>query len=144
MLLSLGLIISRLVGSRSLRDGKVVNNASAGLAVTIFGYLLFAAVHNQTAYYLSALIIGLGSGHMYPAFQTMFINLAPHTQRGTANSTLLISWDTGLGIGILVGGVLAEGFGYYTAFYAAVIGYLLGIAGFFGYVRGHYLRNRLR
>ena len=143
-LLSLGLIISRLIGSRSLRDGKVVKNASAGLVVTIFGYLLFAAVHNLPAYYLSALIIGLGSGHMYPAFQTMFINLAPHTQRGTANSTLLISWDTGLGIGILVGGVLAESYGYHAAFYASVAGYLLGIAGYFLYVRSHYLRNCLR
>lgn len=143
-LLSIGLIVSRLIGGPSLRKGRVVQNASAGLVVTLFGYLFFAAVPNHFAYYASALIIGLGSGHMYPAFQTMFINLAPHTQRGTANSTLFISWDTGLGLGVLVGGVMAEHFGYGSAFCVAVLAYLLGVVGFFSYVKGHFLRNKLR
>lgn len=143
-LLSIGLIVSRLVGGPSLRKGRVVQNASGGLLVAMFGYLLFALIHNEFSYYASALIIGLGSGHMYPAFQTMFINLAPHSQRGTANSTLFISWDTGLGLGVLVGGVFAEHFGYHSAFWSAFVVYLLGVIGFFAYVRGHFARNRLR
>lgn len=143
-LLSIGLIVSRLLGSSSLRKGKIVQNASMGLIVVLFGYLLFASIHNLWAYYLSAFIIGLGSGHMFPAFQTMFINLAPHTQRGTANSTLLISWDTGIGLGILAGGVLAENCGYHSAFWMAVAIYLFGIIGFFSFVRQHFLKNKLR
>ena len=143
-LLSIGLIVSRLIGGPSLRKGRVVQNASGGLVVAFLGYLLFASVHNLAAYYASALIIGLGSGHMYPAFQTMFINLAPHTQRGTANSTLFISWDTGLGLGVLVGGIMAEQISYAGAFWAACIVYLAGVVGFFAYVRGHFIRNRMR
>ncbi len=143
-LLSIGLIVSRLVGGRSLRKGLLVQNASAGLLVAFSGYILFAAVHTLWAYYAAALVIGLGSGHMYPAFQNMFINLAPHTQRGTANSSLFISWDTGLGLGVLAGGVLSEHFGYGAAFWMATGVYLLGVAGFFCYVRRHFLRNKLR
>lgn len=143
-LLSIGLIISRLIGGPSLRRGRVAQNAAGGMIVAFCGYLLFASVHNLAAYYASALIIGLGSGHMYPAFQTMFINLAPHTQRGTANSTLFISWDTGLGLGVLVGGVMAEHFGYHSAFWVACFAYLIGVVGFFAYVRNHFLRNKLR
>ena len=143
-LLSIGLIVSRLIGGPSLRKGRVAQNAAAGLVVAFSGYVLFAAVHSLWAYYAAALIIGLGSGHMYPAFQTMFINLAPHTQRGTANSTLFISWDTGLGLGVLAGGVAAEHFGYHSAFWLAAAVYLFGTAGFFAYVRGHFLRNRMR
>lgn len=143
-LLSIGLIVSRLIGGPSLRKGRVAQNAAAGLVVAFSGYLLFAAIHTLWAYYSAALIIGLGSGHMYPAFQTMFINLAPHTQRGTANSTLFISWDTGLGLGVLVGGVAAEHFGYHSAFWIAAAVYLFGTAGFFAYVRNHFLKNKMR
>lgn len=144
MLLSIGLILSRLVGSRTLRQGKITQNAAVGVSISVFGYLLFAALHNPIGYYGAALVIGLGNGHMWPAYQTMFINLAPHTQRGTANSSVLISWDVGVGLGILVGGVLSEHVGYHSAFWAAWILNVVGLVGFFAYVRQSYLRNRLR
>ena len=143
-LLSIGLIVSRLIGGPSLRKGRVAKNAGAGLVVALSGYVIFAAVHTLWAYYAAALIIGLGSGHMYPAFQTMFINLAPHTQRGTANSTLFISWDTGLGLGVLAGGIAAEHLGYHSAFWLAAAIYLFGTIGFFAYVQGHFSKNKLR
>ena len=144
LLLSVGLILSRLVGSRTLRQGKVTENASIGTAIALVGYILFAAMHNQWGYYGAALIIGLGNGHMFPAFQTMFINLASNTQRGTANSTLLVSWDIGMGLGILVGGIVAEHVGYHAAFWTACSVNLLGIAIFQLLSRKHFLRNKLR
>ncbi len=144
ILLSAGLIMSRLIGSRTLREGKIVQNASIGVCVSVCGYLLFAALHNPVGFYASALIIGLGNGHMWPAFQTMFINLAPHTQRGTANSSILISWDIGVGLGILVGGVFVEHFGYHSAFWVAWILNAVGVIFYFAYVRNNYLKNRLR
>ncbi len=144
ILLSAGLIMSRLIGNRTLREGKIVRNASLGICVSVIGYLVFAALHNPVGFYASALIIGLGNGHMWPAFQTMFINLAPHTQRGTANSSILISWDIGVGLGILVGGVFVEHFGYHSAFWAAWILNAVGVIFYFAYVRNNYLKNRLR
>ena len=144
LLLSVGLILSRLVGSRTLRQGKVTENASIGTAIALVGYILFAAMHNQWGYYGAALIIGLGNGHMFPAFQTMFINLASNAQRGTANSTLLVSWDIGIGLGILVGGIVAEHVGYHAAFWTACGVNLLGIAIFQLLSRKHFLRNKLR
>ena len=144
LLLSVGLILSRLVGSRTLRQGKVTENASIGTAIALVGYILFASMHNQWGYYGAALIIGLGNGHMFPAFQTMFINLASNTQRGTANSTLLVSWDIGMGLGILVGGIVAEHVGYHAAFWTACGVNLLGIAIFQLLSRKHFLQNKLR
>ena len=144
MILSIGLICSRLVGSRTLRKGKIVENASFGVMVSVFGYLLFAAMHNLWGYYGAALIIGLGNGHMFPAFQTMFINLASHEQRGTANSTLLVSWDIGVGLGIMVGGFLAEHWGYYSAFWGAWVVNLAGVIFFLSFARRQFLKYRLR
>ena len=144
MLLAIGLILSRLVGGRKLRQGKVTQNASIGIAVSLVGYFIFAAVHNYWGYYGAALIIGLGNGHMFPAFQTMFINLAPNSQRGTANSTLLVSWDIGIGLGILVGGIVSEHIGYHAAFWTAWGVNLLGVSIFYLFARKHFQQNKLR
>ncbi len=144
MLLSVGLILSRLTGSRSLRKGLITRNASLGVVVSLFGYLLFAAMHNEIAYYGAALIIGLGNGHMFPAFQTMFINLASNDQRGTANSTLLVSWDVGMGLGVLLGGVVAELSGYSGAFWMMWAANAFGVLFYFVSAKNHFMRNKLR
>lgn len=144
MILSIGLMLSRIQGGRALRDGKVSQNAAIGVCVSVFGYALFAAVPDMWAYYLSALIIGLGNGHMFPAVQTMFINLAPNSQRGTANSTLYTSWDAGVGLGVIFGGMIAEALGYASAFYMGAIVNLFGVIFFFTHVRKSYERNKLR
>ena len=143
-LLCVGLISSRLVGARGLRKGKILENATHGVIISFLGYLLFAALHNAWGFYGAALIVGLGNGHMFPAFQTMFINLAPNSQRGTANSTLFTAWETGVGLGIILGGIVAEYFSYGAAFWIAWIGNFLGVILFFAYTRQHFLRKRLR
>lgn len=117
MLLSIGLVVSRLFGSKSLRAGRMTHNATIGVVLSLIGYGLFAIVVTPWSYYLSALLIGLGNGQMYPAFLNMFIKVARHDQRGTANSSILISWDLGMGMGILLGGFIAESVGFRAAFY---------------------------
>ena len=143
-LLAIGLICSRLIGSRTLRIGKIVQNASVGIVIAMIGYLIFATIHNKVGYYGAALIIGLGNGLMFPAFQTMFINLATSDQRGTANSTMLVSWDIGMGLGILIGGIAAEHLGYHAAFWSAWIVNIAGIATFFIFGKKSFLKGRLR
>lgn len=144
LLLASGLFLSRITGGRSLRQGKIVHNASEGMLLSLFGYALFAAARNEWGYYGAALIVGLGNGHMYPAFQNMLINLAPNDRRGTANSTLLVSWDIGVGIGILVGGVVTEHFSFSYAFWVAWMVNLVGVAFYFLYSRRNFIRNKLR
>ena len=145
MLLAIGLIMSRIIGSKSLREGKIVHNASAGMLMSMCGYLVFTAIPNIYGYYAAALMIGLGNGHMYPAMQTMFINLAPHERRGTANSTILTSWDIGVGIGIIGGGAVAEHHGGYSAaFWLAFAINAIGVIFYFLYARKSFLRHRLR
>lgn len=143
-LFAIGLIVSRLTGTHSLRQGKIVRNASMGIVVSISGFVLFSAVEHPWAYYLAPLIIGLGNGHLWPAFQNMFINLAEHNQRGTANSTLLTGWDSGMAAGMFVGGSVAEHFGYHMAFWTGVLLYAMGVVFYFAYARRHFLRNKLR
>lgn len=138
--LSGGLILSRLIGARSLRRGRVVQNVSRGILISVFGYLLFASLHNAVGYYGAAIIIGLGNGHIWPGMQTMFINLAPANKRGTANSTQLTCWDIGMGLGVVMGGLFAHHMGYGAAFWFAFLVNAFGVLFYFAYVRSHYMR----
>ena len=158
MLCSVGLILSRLQGGRALRNGRVTHNAGSGMVISLIGYTIFIALPTlgnlspltsylspltMVGYYGSALLIGLGNGHMWPAFQNMTINVAHNNQRGTANSTILISWDIGMGLGILVGGVVSELLGYSSAFWTVVLVNASGVACFFLATKTFFLRRNL-
>ena len=116
-LLSGGLFVSRLYGAKSLRKGRLTANAIEGGLISSVGFTLFALSPGTWAFYVSALLIGLGNGRMYPAFLNMFVAVARKDQRGTANSSILTSWDLGMGVGILIGGMLLEYVGYSAAFW---------------------------
>lgn len=143
MILSFGLFASRLQGSKALAKGKIVENAAMGVLLSLVGYGLFAAVEQSWAYYTSALLIGLGNGHMYPAFLNMFIKMARNDQRGTANSSILTSWDIGMGLGIITGGFLLEYISYSAAFWGAAIMQGVGVLIFFLATRTFFNARRL-
>ena len=143
MLCSVGLILSRLQGGKALRKGRLTHNAAEGMVISFVGYTLFIAAPGWLGYYGSALLIGLGNGHMWPAFQNMTINVAHNNQRGTANSTILISWDIGMGLGILVGGIVSELLGYAAAFWTVVLVNGAGVLCFFLATKAFFLRRNL-
>lgn len=142
-ILSGGLILSRLLGVPQLRKGKIVENCLRGVILSTIGFVLFAGAWGQWSFYLSALLVGLGNGQMYPAFLNMFLNVARHDQRGTANSSILISWDLGMGLGILVGGLIAEYSGYAAAFRIVAATQAAGALLFAVATRSFYLRRKL-
>ena len=149
LLCSVGLMVSRLQGSKALRQGRLTHNAGSGMVISLVGYTLFIALSTlddslmYIGYYGSALLIGLGNGHMWPALQNMTINVAHNNQRGTANSTILISWDIGMGLGILLGGVIAEYFGYGAAFWTVVAVNATGVLTFFAATKTFFLNRNL-
>lgn len=143
MLLSAGLIVSRLTGRDGLRKGLLLRNAAQGVVMSTVGYTLFILCPNMLGYYTSAILIGLGNGHMWPAFQNMIINVARHNERGTANSTILTSWDLGMGLGVLLGGVVAEYFGFVAAFAMVVAVHVAGLLLYLFVTRDAYRRRTL-
>lgn len=144
LLLSLGLILSRLQGVKALRKGRLTHNAGEGIIISTMGYALFILVPQELGYYGSALLIGLGNGHMWPAFQNMMISVANNNERGTANSTLLTSWDLGMGLGVLLGGFVVEIFDYATAFWSIVGVHVVGLLMFFAATKKFFLLRMAR
>lgn len=143
MLLSIGLILSRLQGGKMLRKGRLIHNAAEGVLISTVGYFLFVACPNMVGYYGSAVLIGLGNGHLWPAFQNMIIAIAKNNERGTANSTILTCWDLGMGLGILFGGTVVEYAGYATAFWWMAAMHVAGALLFFLATKKAYLKRKL-
>ena len=142
-ILSIGLILSRLQGSKSLRKGNLTRNALEGIVMSTVGYVVFVAFPHMAGYYLSAFLIGFGNGHMYPAHQNMMINVAHNNERGTANSSVLTAWDVGQGLGILLGGIVAEHLGYGAAFWMIAFVQVLGLLFFVFLTKNFFLQRRL-
>ena len=141
LLLSVGLMVSRFIGVRELRKGHLTKNAIEGSLVSTAAYVIFATGGGEWSFYLSALLLGLGNGRMYPAFLNMFISVARNDQRGTANSSILTSWDIGMGLGILVGGVTLEYCGYEWAFKITALSQIIGAVTLILFTKG-FFRSR--
>lgn len=144
LVLSAGLIASRLLTNKRVRDGKIVENVKLGMILVTTGFLLFVAFDSAPAYFLAAAVAGLGYGTMCPSYQSMFINLAPNSRRGTANSSYLTSWDVGAGIGILSAGYIAEVNSYRTVYWLCFALCVAGLAAYYLFTSKHFLRLRLR
>lgn len=152
--MAIGLAVSRLFSGRQVDKGRVTLVISLGMYLAAISFFLLAALKNLMAWnhvFTSYLYIGIALsqgvafGTMFPAFNTLFVNLAPNNQRGTATSTYLTSWDVGIGIGLMVGGSIAQRLGGFE--YAYLFGACLTVIStlFFLFKAGpHFNRNKLR
>lgn len=108
MIISIGIVIARLISAKAINNGKIVPMVFIGSGALILSFALFVVCKNALMLYLIAFLLGIGFGYINPAFQTMFINLAEHNQRGTANATYFTFWDFGIGFGTAIGGSIVE------------------------------------
>lgn len=147
-----GLIASRLNSGKQVDKGFVTETIRRGICIAFVGALGEALLSTAGSlgvmaayitYFLTAFLFGYGYGTMFPAYNTLFINLAPNSRRATANATYLTGWDVGIGAGMLIGGAISE-YGYT---YCYVLGAGLVIVALFIFVRvvtPHFHAHKLR
>ena len=108
------LIFSVGIAAARLTAGKVFDRNGPRRIITIciglliIGFPLLAMAKNSALFYVSAVIIGFGNGVIFPTFQSMINNLADSLHRGAANSTLYTAVDLGMGLGMIMGGLIAQ------------------------------------
>ena len=151
--MAVGMAISRIFSGKIVDKGKITHVISAGLYIVVFSFFLLSACvyiinWNSMAcgiiFFAVALLLGVGFGIMFPAYNTLFVNLAPNNQRGTATSTYLTSWDVGIGIGMLTGGYIAEVSTFDKAYLFGACLTIISMLYFNGKVTPHYHKNKLR
>ena len=144
ILLSIGIFLTRILSARFINHSKMTLLTVIGAAIILSAFLLLTFCSNPIIYYFTAFLLGVGYGYINPVFQTMFINLAEHSQRGTANATYFTFWDMGIGIGTVIGGIVLEylNFGWLYATCAGLI--LLGIIYYITISAPYFEKSKLR
>lgn len=151
--MAVGMAISRIFSGKIVDRGKITQVISAGLYIVVISFFLLSACVYiiewdagvcNVVFFAVALLLGVGFGIMFPAYNTLFVNLAPNNQRGTATSTYLTSWDVGIGIGMLAGGYIAEISTFDKAYFFGACLTIVSMLYFNGKVAPHYHKNKLR
>ncbi|MBN8802838.1 MAG: hypothetical protein ABS96_04900 [Lysobacteraceae bacterium SCN 69-123] len=115
-LMAVGMMVSRAFSGRLIDGGRVVLATNGGSLAIVAGLGLMAYAAAPATYYLSGLLAGFGFGVVYPAYQTMMVNLGGHARRGTAVATYFCALDVGIGAGMVLAGLVAARFGLGAAF----------------------------
>ncbi|MGG3468150.1 MFS transporter [Neobacillus pocheonensis] len=98
-------------------------------SIVLFAIGMFFLSNSGTAgtFLFSAALIGLGWGTLFPTFQTIALQDAPPKKRGLATATFLSIFDTGIGLGSFVVGLLVAKMGFGSFYFLSSFYILVGI-----------------
>ena len=90
------------------RDADLESEVITGLVLTVVALLMMLTRQQTIVSFAAPMFIGFGLGIIGSRFLLFFIKLSRHCQRGTAQSTFFLSWESGLALGIGLGYGLLE------------------------------------
>lgn len=146
-LMAIGIASSRIFSGKLVDKGYTTQliEGSSFACIIVFVLLAICGWMRQMGeagvewvFLSAALFMGICFGVMFPAYNTLFVSLAPNSQRGTAVSTYLTSWDVGIGAGLALGGLVVEALGFEVTY---ALGAMLAVVSwlwFRGYVAPKY------
>ena len=150
--MAVGLAVSRLFSGKQVDHGHITDVIHIAFYPAILCFVslfLCEKVASVSIFpatvmlYATALVLGASFGTMFPAFNTMFVNLGRHDQRGTATSTYLTFWDVGIGIGLVLGGIIGQHSSFSYAYLMGAGLAFVSLLGFVFYASPHFHRNRV-
>jgi len=114
-----------------LVSGKMFDNLGpayvlipAGV-INIAGFIVLIVAQNEIVFLLAGFLYGLGFGAIFPALQTICLNLVEEHDHENAIGSFFNFYDLGIGGGSLLLGMVAEAFSYEAVFYVAIVAYVL-------------------
>jgi MFS family permease len=90
------------------RNADLESEVITGLVLTGVALLMMLTRQQTIVSFAAPMFIGFGLGIIGSRFLLFFIKLSRHCQRGTAQSTFFLSWESGLALGIGLGYGLLE------------------------------------
>jgi len=153
VLMAVGMGVSRIFSGKYVDRGYITECIHYGFYLVVAAFCLLGICKEVVGwnvglsialFMLVPLMQGVGFGIMFPAYNSLFINLAPNNRRATATSTYLTSWDIGIGLGMVLSGLIAEWINFQAVYFIGAA-LSLGSMLYFDYVvTPHYRSNRLR
>lgn len=101
-MMMLGFVIAILAERFVFADADLRSEATIGMIVIGIAVLLMITRRQESVSYIVPILVGLGVGLIGSRFLLFFIKMSDHCQRGTSQSTFLLAWETGIGIGLVL------------------------------------------
>jgi hypothetical protein len=105
-LMMVGFLLALLSQRFVFADAELKSEAVTGLLLMIAAILILIYVPSSSLHFP---LLGLGLGILGARFLLLFIKLSRHCQRGTAQSTFILGWESGMALGIGLGIGLFDG-----------------------------------
>lgn len=112
LFLASGIVLSRVTSGRFVDKGHLHRVMILAIGMIAIGFICFSIFHSIVLFCFSAFILGIGYGTLFPALQTIYVNMTTADKRGTANSTYLLGFDLGISMGMLLGAYIEDHYGF--------------------------------
>lgn len=125
---SISIILMRILCGNFVEKFKNIHYILLSTMFTAcIGCIIIGASHTLWLFLLAAVIQAFSHGFAQPAVQAECIKRADPKRLGTASGTFFMSADLGQGLGIMIGGLTSDLFGYNGMFYILAAVFLLAI-----------------
>jgi MFS family permease len=147
-----GMAVSRMFSGKQAEKGRTTQVILLGLCILALCFFSLSACalliknypqFTQMFFFVISIVVGIGFGTVLPNYNSLFIDLAPHNKRGTATSTYLVSWDIGIGVGLIIGGFIAQYTSYGMSYFVGACLTVASILFFCLKVSSHFHKNKL-
>jgi len=98
-----GFAIALLAERFAFVDADLKSQVVAGSILIAAALVMILTRKQMIVNYISPVFVGLGIGLIGSRFLLFFIKLSKHCQRGTAVSTYMLGWESGIAAGLFVG-----------------------------------------
>ena len=103
VMVMVGFLVALLAQRFVFRDADIESEVITGLLLIGVALLMMLTRHQTIVSFAAPMFIGFGLGVIGSRFLLFFIKLSRHCQRGTAQSTFFLAWESGLAVGIGLG-----------------------------------------
>lgn len=108
VMVMVGFLVALLAQRFAFRDADIESEVITGLVLIGVALLMMLTRQQAIVSFAAPMFIGFGLGIIGSRFLLFFIKLSRHCQRGTAQSTFFLAWESGLVLGIGLGYGLFE------------------------------------
>ena len=108
VMVMVGFLVALLAQRFAFRDADIESEVITGLLLIGVALLMMLTRQQTIVSFAAPMFIGFGLGIIGSRFLLFFIKLSRHCQRGTAQSTFFLAWESGVALGIGLGYGLLE------------------------------------
>ena len=101
-MLMVGFLIAIFAERFVFANADLRSEATTGMIVMGIAVLLMITREQESIENVVPILFGLGTGLIGSRFLLFFIKMSDHCQRGTSQSTFLLAWESGIGVGLVL------------------------------------------